>query len=243
MVVSFFTLTPSLTCIFVYFEIDPFIYILRNLLPTNPIFINIFRILICAICIFEAFNVLAIIILLIITFILIISKLVGDIDHIDTFDKLISNYRVIYITIQLLAPISSNVSSALMLLGLVVGVMFSFTSIALVKIIPFVLYPFFPGVSVLIMYLVIVGLSFGANIHMETEHVLGRASKMISDAIPSTDGKEMKIRMKTLRCMKSTCFHCGVGGFNFFSWTKSTQISYYKSYVDYTITALLSVKH
>lgn len=123
---------------------DLFLYILPS--RGHP-FALIIRIVPSVASAFEAFNVVTLIILLCVTFTRMVSQLVSEICKISNWKQLISSYRTLHLTMQIISHFSSMLIIGTMLLGLVVGVMLNFVSIKLAKYIPTMLYPFFPFTS------------------------------------------------------------------------------------------------
>lgn len=104
-----------------------YIYVLRN--NEHIVSILLIRVTLSVSCVFEAFNVLAFTILLPITFTRVISNMVRKIGRISLWDKLIENYRILHIILQVITPSSSMLIVGTMLLGMVIGVMFNVVSI------------------------------------------------------------------------------------------------------------------
>lgn len=131
--VNDFVLCLSLIYFYIYFEIDPFFYVMP--VSDHPVSI-IVRVIFSASCGFEMFNLLAVGFLVCATYTRAIGRMVDKIGNIDKWDKLVSNYRTLYLTIQIITPFTSMLVIGAMLLSLVVVYLFMYICFCLNKKFP-----------------------------------------------------------------------------------------------------------
>lgn len=148
-------------------------------------------------------------------------------------------YNFIVILFKINSRVIELVGGAGFFIAFILGVFCNFYTVKGYAVLPFFVYMFLPVVSVVVPILLNSTLPYAIEVYEGTEKMLkGRATKLAC-----SKHAERKFLVKRLRAMQPLAGFVGTGLFDyrFFMVKRSTRVTFYYVYVDYTITALLSV--
>jgi hypothetical protein len=136
----------------------------------------------------------------------------------------------------------ANVVSVLMGAGLVLSVVSNTVTIKLHSVVPKPFYFLFPGVSILIPFMINATLPSGINIHLKSKELL----RVWNNHIPYSRNNGVcdlnkSYLVRKLKALRFIMIYAGIEGHNFFSFSRELELNYYSTITGFTIDAILSL--